>query len=380
MIGVLTAEPRVFVREILAGIVDYAALHPRRWGGLLSIPRGLVPFGSLRRHPWTGLIAGVDTPELEAELREMAIPVVNVSARLPDPALHSVIHDNVNVGVLAADYFIARGYRHFAYVPEASDLAYLIDRGSGFVRQVAAAGYEVSWFGPYPHQLPEGVVRCGGSMTKWLQSLPKPVAIFTSQDDVAAEVHAAVTAVRLDVPAEVAILGVDNEPNAHFGMLGISSVEMPHRQIGHDAAALLDRLLDGETPEQRITRLPPRQIITRSSSDTLAVDDEAMLSAFKYIHAHACDGIDVSDVVRVVPVGRRTLERRYHKAFGVSPKHAIQNTRMMRARALLANTGLTVAEIAHACGFTDRVRFTLEFRKRVGATPSVYRRAAVAIP
>jgi AraC family transcriptional regulator len=71
---------------------------------------------------------------------------------------------------------------------------------------------------------------------------------------------------------------------------------------------------------------------------------------------------------------------RYHfcTAFRITtgrPPHAwLAEQRMMRARRLLADHALSVSEIALAVGYATPSAFTASFRRRVGITPTGFRR------
>jgi len=66
--------------------------------------------------------------------------------------------------------------------------------------------------------------------------------------------------------------------------------------------------------------------------------------------------------------------RMFRVATGRSPHNYVLNMRIERARELLANPALSLADIAVVCGFSSHSHMTRVFRQLLGTTPSDYRR------
>ena len=83
-------------------------------------------------------------------------------------------------------------------------------------------------------------------MARWLKRLPKPIAIMTCHDDRGLQVLDACHRVGLTVPDQVAILGIDNDPFlCNLSNPPLSSIDVNPERIGYEAAAVLDRLMQG---------------------------------------------------------------------------------------------------------------------------------------
>jgi LacI family transcriptional regulator len=76
-----------------------------------------------------------------------------------------------------------------------------------------------------------------------------------------------------------------------------------------------------------------------------------------------------------VPLGRRTLERRFRQAMGRSILSEIRRAHIERAKQLLSATQLSMPAIAESCGFSNASRFGITFRQLTGVTPSEHRRS-----
>ena len=146
------------------------------------------------------------------------------------------------------------------------------------------------------------------------------------------------------------------------------------RRIGHEASALLARMMEGESPTESRILVDPLRVVVRQSSDVLAIRDAEVAAAMKFIRKQACLGISVDDVVAAVPVSRSTLERRFMKSVGRSIKDEINRVRILRIKELLIHTDHKLAAIAAKAGFTHAEYMNVVFKEAVGVTPGQYRR------
>jgi LacI family transcriptional regulator len=176
------------------------------------------------------------------------------------------------------------------------------------------------------------------------------------------------------VPEEVAVLGVDND--AVLCVLSpppLSSVILNTRRTGWEAAALLALMMKGENLPPNSHLIPPIGIETRQSSDILAVADEKVAAALRYIREHACDGIQVRDVLKHCPMARRALEVRFRKFIGRTPREEILRVQLNRVKELLVGTELPVWQIAERTGFEPEY-LSVVFKAETGVSPSEYRK------
>jgi LacI family transcriptional regulator len=178
----------------------------------------------------------------------------------------------------------------------------------------------------------------------------------------------------ISVPEEIAVVGVDNdEVLCEVSQPPLTSVALDTRRIGIEAASMLDRLMHGESVGSPVI-VEPCGIVTRRSSDTLAIEDRHIAVALGFIRRHACEGIEVSDVLAQVPLSRRTLERRFRQQVGCSPLAEINRVRLDRAKQFLKETELKLDAIAAHSGFAHTPYMAAQFRKQFGVTPGEYRK------
>ena len=205
--------------------------------------------------------------------------------------------DDVQVAQLVFDHFRDRGFRQYAFVgllrgPTRRDTA----RAEHFQRLVGAAGFEHFQFDvPIIEKGDLWEQQCR-HIIRWLKQLPRPVAIMTCNDDAGLLVLDACRRAEIPVPGEIAVAGVgDDECLCDLAVPPLTSVDLDPRRIGYEAAAWLDRMMDGQAGPQEEIQIAPRRIVARMSSDVMATDDERVAKALRLIRERACEGLRVAE-------------------------------------------------------------------------------------
>jgi LacI family transcriptional regulator len=277
---------------------------------------------------------------------------------------------------MAAEYFLGRGYARYATVGP-RDHQYSKDRCGTFAQLVGEAGYECphfyleSWSGFADEQAER---RQFDALCHWARQLVAPTAVFCCNDLTTRDVMAACEAVDRKVPEQVALLGVDNDDLiCELSTTPLSSIDACGQRVGFEAASLLAAMMRGQPPPAGRLLITPAGVVTRRSSNILAVGDPEVASAMRFIHDHADRDLGVEDVVAQATCSRRNLERRFRAAIGRSVNQEIQRCRLDRAMRLLAGTDLTVQQINDALGFRYVHRLNDLFRRLAKTTPKAYR-------
>lgn len=373
-IGLVFGYGLAYYRDILRGIKHFAEQRSDWIFTPLSPDSQSVQ--SLRSVKFDGLIAHVYSVELAEALIALRKPVVNVSGVLPEQPIYRVSVDHLLVGRMAAEHLLDRGFRHFGYVGY-PDHDFSVGRESGFRESLAAAGCTLNTF--YEKDLaevdPTGLWSWNTELPAWLRSLKKPVAVFTSQDIQGVKVSEACRSAGLRVPEDVGILGVDDDDLlCEMTRPSMSSVALPSERIGYEAAFLLSRLMSRRKPLNRAMLLPPREVVARQSTDILCMEDQIVAAAIRYIRDHVHQPIRVANVLKVIPVSRRSLERRFLTTLGRGISQEIRRGHVERAKSLLVGTELPMSEVARLSGFTEGRQLSVVFRQETGQTPTAYRR------
>ena len=217
-------------------------------------------------------------------------------------------------------------------------------------------------------------------MIEWLESLPKPCGVFCACDVYGVQVTNACRSRGIAVPTQVAVLGVDNDPViCSVSFPPLSSVDLNSKKVGYEAAALLDRMMAGKQPPKRTIFVEPEHVITRESTDIIAVDDADVAQAIRLIREHACRGLRVKDVAETLGLSRRALQQRFQRCLHRTPKEELMQVQIDRAKMLLSQTDLSVEQISRRCGFTTFEYFVRAFRRKTGTTPRIYRKIPVLL-
>lgn len=368
----------VYGRQILHGISRYLRTQ-ERWSVFLDERELLAPPPDwLRRWDGDGVICRPTTPELADALRSLGLAVVDLNDRYGDLGIPHIGSDMPAIGAMAANHLLERGFQNIAYCGFQNEV-WSADRLTGVEAAVQGRGtlcntFLSPWAGLREHIWQEE----RDQICAWLQTLPRPIGIVACNDARGHHVLDACRVLNIAVPEEIAVVGVDNaETFCELCDPPLSSVVPNAEQIGFEAATLLTRLMAGEaSPPNR--RILPREVITRQSSDVLAVDDPIIALAVRFIRENACDGISVSDVLNHTPASRSVLERDFRRYLGHSPQEEIRRVRLKRIQHLLAETDLSLARIAEMTGFVHPEYLVVQFKRMVGQTPAQWRQIAQA--
>ena len=365
-------------RGLIRGIAAYG--RPKDWRVWIE-PHGQ----SERMRPplnWTGegIIARVSNLAMARSLHKFNVPIVNVSGiELKELHLPRVTVDHHESGRLAAQYFLDKGFRNFAYCGWLKS-AHVRRQHGALAETVGRHGYSCASF--------ELGVRGSAArewktqqrqLAEWLKRLPKPVGLLTWAQQGLAVLEACSWA-GVPVPEEVAVLSGDDDDLLYdLAAPPLSGISSPLESLGGEAAAMLDQLMLGHKPPREPILIKPTHVVTRQSSDVLAVKDTELAAAVRYIREHATEPIQVEDILRHVPVARRSLERKFQETLGRSPAAEIRRVRLEHARRLLAQTVMSIPQVAEACGFGSPMYLAHVLKQTTGLTPLKYRNRMRAV-
>ena len=370
-VALLVETSNAYCRDLLQGIRDYLREHGEWAMHLTELGRsGDVPWFA----SWQGdgVIARIETNAMEAAVRAKGVPVVNVSGAELAPEFPSVIADGAALSRLAADHLLQRGFRHFGYCGD-SRFAWAGDYGRHFAAALKRSGHACDVFDSRPGDAANWN-REQRKLASWIQSLPKPAGIMACYDIRGQHVLDVCRRLGVQVPEEVAVIGQHNdELLCAFCNPPLSSVMPDARRAGFESAALLDRMMRGQRVGVKPLKIEPLGVVTRQSTDVVAVPDARLAAAVRFIRAHACEGIGVQEVLEAVPMSRTAFERRFRSHFGHAPYAEIMQVRLQQARQLLATTRLSVAEVAERAGFSSGEYLCVAFKKQSWPSPKTFR-------
>jgi LacI family transcriptional regulator len=377
-IGLIFDCSQGYCRGVLRGIKTYAEVRPG-WVFTL-VPPDPLAIERLRALRPAGLIAHIFSDSLASTLLAFRRPLVNISGVLTDLAVPKVVVDDRLVGRLAASHLLGHGLKHFAFVGH-SEHGYSILRESGYREVLQAAGFSIECYHGRDSQLCDPrawrLWALDTGIRTWMDGLRRPVGIFASTDVWGHQLLEVCRQIGLRVPDDVAIIGVDNDDLlCDLARPSLSSVAIPTGLIGSEAAGLLDGLLSHPKAPRSPILLPPLGVVTRQSTDVLAVGDPDVVAAVRFIRERLHTPIQVADVLRAVPASRRTLELRFRAVLNRGLAEEIRRARIERASDLLTSTDAPMTEVARRSGFSDAKQFSAVFIRETSLAPTAYRRGA----
>jgi LacI family transcriptional regulator len=363
-IVLLVETSREFGRQLIMGIARYSRLkgpwsfYKEQIGLKFSIPHltSWKPDGIIMRDSL-----------IKKELLKLKIPTILVIHDSSYPKNLPVIKtDSISIAKMASEHLIQKGIRNFAFCGfdnyEWSD-----ERMMYFCQFNNEAGYKTSIYSSQENKKIQNWEDEQQLISEWVKKLPKPVGMLACNDDQGQHILEVCKRTGFQVPEDVAVIGVDNDPMiCEIGDPPLSSIALNVESAGYEAAKLLDELINNKQIHGQKILVSPTHIVQRQSTDILAVDDSEVASAIQFIKENAKNKILVSDVVKKTRVSRRTLEQRFKKTIHKSIYDEIRQIRVEWISRLLIETDLPISQITSLFNFTDVEHISRYFKKEKG--------------
>ncbi len=368
-------------RDLLSGISTYAREHCRWRLRIFSRSEDFTPSALSEISDLDGIITSERGADGMAQVLERSrIPLVVIGMKgewLPKRTrqLTFVRNDDEDIGRFAASHLHSLGnFRSFGFVPSAERTYWSLLREKGFRAHLRAKSIPTSVFAANGNVTRK--VRPHASLSTWLQNLPKPAAIMAAFDERAVEVLSACNEAKIQVPRQVAVIGVDNdELLCDFSDPPLSSVLPDHVREGMLAAQELNRMLRSRKPTAAATVLcRGKRIIRRESTAPVAPITHLVDEALRYIRRNATTALRVDDVVRHLGVSRRLADLRFKESGEPSLARVISNARLDEVAKRLKESEAPIGKIASACSFENLQHLANAFHRRFGMSMSDYRR------
>lgn len=343
----------IYYRETIG--VDGMLKWAKDWGA-----KGLIGQLYNKSKIWKLTNAGISVIAQDFEDKFKDVPIIT-----------GAYHET---GRLGAEYFLKKGFKNFAFYGF-RNVVWSRERAEGFEEKIKEAGYAVHYFEHPKSRSMDLWYYKPSILSRWLRSLPKPIALMACDDNQGLHITEASRLAGIRIPEEVAVLGVDNDENiCYLSDPPLSSINMDVEKGGYEAARLMEQMIRyGVRSKDRII-IRPTHIVTRSSTDIYAADDEHIVSALKYIHLHIDKNLKVSEVLKEVPLSRRALEKRFVQITGYPVYKYIYNLRIEKFIQKLIETNMTITEIAYELGLDDTKNISRLFKQMKGMTPLEYRK------
>jgi len=357
-IGLLVPASFGFAQQVRRGISDRVRQSPD-WS-LLALDHPAIEDLAARGQRLAGCIIFGSTPVELALVRRAALRIVSTSNRKPpDETLCSVVNDDPATGRLAAAHFLDRGFRELHFVSEMK--AYFArKRWAGICEAAASRGATpASW-------------KVAENLADALPGLPKPVAAIAENDDAAQALLHVLRERNIAVPAEVAVLGIDdNDLAVESETVPLGSVRLAAHTIGWTAS---DLIVTGHAEPGLRLELPPERVVERKSCRAYSVADERVRKVLHSLDAGFGDRVDLAAIARKAGLSRRNMDLLFKRILGLTPANWLERLRVRAAEGLLADTELPLEEIAARCGFDNPINLWRVFQRSKHMAPGEYRR------
>ena len=392
-------------RGLLEGIARYAQLHGP-WTFCLSgdYPEMPVPVSdslsgrfvgleylsgmvtdmslpNLRRWGAKGVIGRIQNSKMAKTLLASGLPVIGIDLPAAPLARRNLLSgiseicaDSRQAGHLAAEHFLERGFWNFAFCGYEGRV-WSQRRQEGFVERLQEAGFPCQVYQPAALKHGLSWKQELQMVMAWLKSLPRPVAVMACNDIRGRQVLEASLLTGLEVPEDVAVVGVDDDHLiCNLSNPPLSSVAVNLSQAGYQAAELLDGLIRGKVAAAATDRgrgvVGGRPALVRCDCHggsprrrRAAVHPRSRAADDRRGRRSAGAGIS-----------RRGLEIRFRRAMGRSIHDEIQRIRLVFTKQLLTETNLPAERIASLAGFSSLPYLMSMFRREAGMTLAQFRR------
>lgn len=319
------------------------------------------------------MVVGPRTPP-EVMTRLSSIPAVSVNVDRGAPGFLSVCLDEDRIGRLALRHLVSQGHRHVTCFRFSSQ-PFAVARERAFLREAERVGAKIApgWW--REDAVPSRTIEDRAALFEWLRSLPKPCGVFACCDRWGRVVARYARAARLQIPEDLSLVGVDNDiVECELITPPLSSVAIPWRSLGEEAARLVRLVLARQPPRHKRVIVAPIDVVVRRSSATLAIADELVAAAVAWIRDNARHRVSVPLVARAVGSSRQRLERHFRAALARTVQQEVRRARVEIAKGRLHETNHSLGQIAKESGFSSAAVLSVAFQRELGVPPGVYRR------
>jgi LacI family transcriptional regulator len=366
-------------KNILRGITRYSKDHgPWTFCKMPTYFRETIGIDGILKwaKEWEadGIIGQFYNDEEVEKFTKANIPVIAQDFKERFTDIPNITGAYKETGRLGADYFLKKGFKNFAFYGF-GNIVWSRERAEGFEERIQEAGFNVHYYEQTNSHSTDLWYYKPSALSDWLKSLPKPIALMTCDDNQGHHITEAAKHAGIRIPDEVAVLGVDNdEMVCDLSDPPLSSIELDSEKSGYEAARLMEQMIEEKTCHAPDIIVKATQVVTRHSTDIFASKDKYIVSALKYIHCNLDKNLKVDQVLKEVPLSRRSLEKRFILTTGYPVYEYIYNQRIEKFTQKLLETDMTIFEIALDLGLSDSKNIARQFKQIKGLTPMEYRK------
>ena len=331
---------------------------------------------------FSGIIAAVLNPSDRRKYFRTGLPTVLFEPTLDRmdaskrPANNvTFFNDHAAEGRTAAEYFLERGYKSFAFVGTPLPTAWSEARGRGFSSRLSKEGLH-----PVVYPAPSGAAATDFTvetpiLARWLKRLPRTTALLAAHDQRAQQIETAARKASVRIPDDIALLGVDDDTLlCETASPPISSIPVYAPETGRRFGEAMDKLLKGGKTA-RVVRTCHTRVVTRLSTESFALDDPVVSKALAWAQSHLGERLSVETLSAAANCSVRTLQMKFARTLNRTIRDELAYLRRREAVKLLKETSMPVGEIARVCGFCGPSHLGTCLKNATGMKPLAIRRA-----
>ena len=370
-----------FIQLIISGVAEYMQ-HRRRFS------LQYVPFDEIKKTDlasgFDGILTNMCAPKTRAlldMLKGTDIPIVDTGAEIEDPALIRVDIDTVKIGTMAAQWFLQRRFRNFAYCGLHGMSQYIFSDviENAFASELKKAGCQCLTYDE-PSIVRRHKLRKRNktrlildAMEAWVQTLPRRTAVLCTHDHKAALLLRACMKLGRAVPDDIAIMGQYNDVTSCICTpVPITSIDVNLHGQGYAAMRILAEAIEKPAPPKLrpVFRVPPLGIVERDSTNVYPIDPPYLAKALLRLDENLNRPVTIPELAQMVGVPPTTLRAAFRRVFGTSLGKYALGLRMKEAKRLIDEGRHSIKEVATRTGFTSQSLFCHDYRTFYGHTPS----------
>jgi LacI family transcriptional regulator len=209
-----------------------------------------------------------------------------------------------------------------------------------------------------------------------MSELPKPCAVFCENDLYAHDVIDAAFFFGLKIPEDIAVVGVGNDPLiCDTAPVTLSSVDNNLELVGYEAAAALDKIMDGQMEVGDPIYIDPvLQVVVRESSDVFSVKNPKLKNILRYLRDNYNSEINIEALARKHYLCNSAMYKLFMRNLKRSPKQVLTDIRLEHACRLLRSSAMKIESIAEDTGFPNSSAMYVAFNKYLKCRPGDWRK------
>ena len=277
-------------------------------------------------------------------------------------------------GARAAIELLKADCQSFAFIASSGNHFWSRDREAEFRSILHLHGLDCAVFGR--KEIFDSEKARGKACAAFLKALPKPCGVMAENDYMAAYVLDIARHFRLAVPAQLAVIGVDDDTSlCENARPTLSSVYLDFEQAGYRSCEILSLLAENPSAGPVRETYSALGLIRRNSTPAGSGTPPRVAKMLAYVREHACEGITAADVAAQIAGSRRLAEMDFLRATGTTIKDEINRIRFERVELLLRVPSQWLGAIAQQCGWKTENALRAAFLKRYGVSMRDWRKA-----